>query len=240
MRSTKVPPRTLQSSLPSYRADVREGERLFNQRVGRSALKCAVCHTPQFTTERAGVLIKASVASPGVDRATDLPDGKIPQPLGNKIIRPYSDFLLHDVGTGDGIVQTQHAQLPPPGGQMLLDTFSAQLEEQRKVTIEKEAVPAGCQLELPRVVSRPQPDATEVEQGLAVGGRELDQKTANMIRTAPLWGLAVRPQLLHDGSALTIEDAIRRHSGQALDSRRAFEALSPVQRRQLISFLETL
>jgi CxxC motif-containing protein (DUF1111 family) len=25
--------------------------------------------------------------------------------LGNKIIHPYSDFLLHDVGTGDGIVQ---------------------------------------------------------------------------------------------------------------------------------------
>src|SRR5258708_19590381 len=26
--------------------------------------------------------------------------------LGNKIIPPYSDFLLHDIGTGDGIVQT--------------------------------------------------------------------------------------------------------------------------------------
>ena len=25
--------------------------------------------------------------------------------LGNKRIRPFSDFLLHDVGTGDGIVQ---------------------------------------------------------------------------------------------------------------------------------------
>jgi CxxC motif-containing protein (DUF1111 family) len=25
--------------------------------------------------------------------------------LGNKIIHPYSDFLLHDVGTGDDIVQ---------------------------------------------------------------------------------------------------------------------------------------
>ena len=29
----------------------------------------------------------------------------IPQSLGNKIIHPFSDFLLHDVGTGDGIVQ---------------------------------------------------------------------------------------------------------------------------------------
>lgn len=29
----------------------------------------------------------------------------VPPSLGNKIIHPYSDFLLHDVGTGDGIVQ---------------------------------------------------------------------------------------------------------------------------------------
>jgi CxxC motif-containing protein (DUF1111 family) len=25
--------------------------------------------------------------------------------MGNKIIHPYGDFLLHDIGTGDGIVQ---------------------------------------------------------------------------------------------------------------------------------------
>ena len=25
--------------------------------------------------------------------------------MGNKIIHPYSDFLLHNIGTGDGIVQ---------------------------------------------------------------------------------------------------------------------------------------
>jgi CxxC motif-containing protein (DUF1111 family) len=29
----------------------------------------------------------------------------IPDALGNKIIHPYGDFLLHDIGTGDGIVQ---------------------------------------------------------------------------------------------------------------------------------------
>ena len=29
----------------------------------------------------------------------------VPAPLGNKIIHPYGDFLLHDIGTGDGIVQ---------------------------------------------------------------------------------------------------------------------------------------
>jgi CxxC motif-containing protein (DUF1111 family) len=29
----------------------------------------------------------------------------IPDALGNKIIHPYGDFLLHDIGTGDGVVQ---------------------------------------------------------------------------------------------------------------------------------------
>lgn len=29
----------------------------------------------------------------------------VPDALGNKIIHPYSDFLLHDFETGDGIVQ---------------------------------------------------------------------------------------------------------------------------------------
>jgi CxxC motif-containing protein (DUF1111 family) len=27
----------------------------------------------------------------------------VPDALGNKIIHPFSDFLLHDIGTGDGI-----------------------------------------------------------------------------------------------------------------------------------------
>jgi CxxC motif-containing protein (DUF1111 family) len=29
----------------------------------------------------------------------------VPAALGNKMIHPFSDFLLHDIGTGDGIVQ---------------------------------------------------------------------------------------------------------------------------------------
>ncbi len=29
----------------------------------------------------------------------------VPAALGNKLIHPFSDFLLHDIGTGDGIVQ---------------------------------------------------------------------------------------------------------------------------------------
>ena len=29
----------------------------------------------------------------------------VPEALGDKIIHPFGDFLLHDIGTGDGIVQ---------------------------------------------------------------------------------------------------------------------------------------
>jgi CxxC motif-containing protein (DUF1111 family) len=30
----------------------------------------------------------------------------IPPALGNKVIHPFGDFLLHNIGTGDGIVET--------------------------------------------------------------------------------------------------------------------------------------
>ena len=76
---------------------------------------------------------------------------------------------------------------------------------------------------------------------------ELDQNTADKIRTAPLWGLRVRPQLLHDGTALTIEDAIIRHvvnqagpgpSNVQLPGN--FQALTNDQKRQLKAFLLSL
>src|SRR5262249_62422526 len=69
---------------------------------------------------------------------------------------------------------------------------------------------------------------------------ELAQRPADKIRTAPLWGLRVRPQLMHDGLSLTIEDAIRRHNGQAEGVRLKFEALSAKQKQQLLAFLKSL
>ena len=78
MRSTKVPSRG-----PITR-DVQQGERLFRE-VG-----CAVCHTETIVTARPGTLINGGALT-------------VPNALGNRIIHPYSDFLLHDIGTGDGI-----------------------------------------------------------------------------------------------------------------------------------------
>ena len=70
-----------------------------------------------------------------------------------------------------------------------------------------------------------------IEQG-AASGREF--------RTAPLWGLRVRPSFLHDGRALTIADAILGHAGEATAARDRFGRLDDASRQQLIDFLMTL
>ena len=110
---------------------------------------CARCHVPVLTT--------GANASPVLHR---------------QAVRLFSDLLLHDVSTGDGI---------------------------------------------------PQGAATDRE-----------------IRTPALWGLRFRRPLLHDGSAVTIEDAIRRHGGEAERVRALFERLSVSSRQNLIAFLGSL
>jgi len=57
-----------------------------------SDIGCAMCHIPSITTAPAGTIINGGTFT-------------VPDALGNKIIHPFGDFLLHDVGTGDGIVQ---------------------------------------------------------------------------------------------------------------------------------------
>ena len=80
MRATKAPPRGPIS------ADAQAGSNLFN------SIGCSTCHTPSITTAPGGTLINGGAL-------------RVNAALGNKIIHPYSDFLLHDIGTGDGIVQ---------------------------------------------------------------------------------------------------------------------------------------
>ncbi|HEX8072724.1 MAG TPA: di-heme oxidoredictase family protein [Pyrinomonadaceae bacterium] len=83
MRATRVPPR---DAAVAAQQDAIDGEQLFNK-VG-----CGVCHQPKIITAPVGTVINLGAFT-------------VPQALGNKIIRPYGDFLLHDIGTGDGIVQ---------------------------------------------------------------------------------------------------------------------------------------
>jgi CxxC motif-containing protein (DUF1111 family) len=65
-------------------ASVNAGQVLFN------AINCDTCHTPAITTAPAGTVINGGAFV-------------VPAALGNKIIRPFSDFALHNVGTSAGI-----------------------------------------------------------------------------------------------------------------------------------------
>jgi CxxC motif-containing protein (DUF1111 family) len=66
--------------------DAQAGEKLFTQ------IGCAICHVTTYKTLPPGTRINGGTY-------------KVPKFLGNIFIHPYSDFLLHDVGTGDGIPQ---------------------------------------------------------------------------------------------------------------------------------------
>ena len=59
-------------------------------------------------------------------------------------------------------------------------------------------------------------------------------------RTPPLWGVADSAPYMHDGRALTLEQAIQLHGGQGARAARNFAALSPAAQGQLIAFLRTL
>ncbi|MBI1764275.1 MAG: hypothetical protein HYR56_22855 [Acidobacteria bacterium] len=152
MRATKAPPRDLMlAATPNALA----GAQVFNQ------IGCAICHVPNLVTAPAGMAVNGGTFT-------------LPAALGNKVFHPYSDFLLHDVGTGDGIVQNG------------------------------------------------------------------DQSTANKLRTPPLWGVRTRTRLMHDGLALTYEEAIARHRNEARGVLTRYNALSNAQRTQLLSFLRSL
>ncbi len=71
-------------------------------------------------------------------------------------------------------------------------------------------------------------------------GIEQEAATGDEIRTPALWGLRFRRPLLHDGSAATPFDAIRRHQGEAAGSVVRFHALSAAEREQLLAFLNSL
>jgi CxxC motif-containing protein (DUF1111 family) len=60
------------------------------------------------------------------------------------------------------------------------------------------------------------------------------------MRTPALWGLRHRRPLLHDGSAATVLDAIRRHAMEAWPARLRFEELTQVEVKALVAFLLSL
>jgi hypothetical protein len=80
MRCMKTPPRG------PINASVTAGETTFTQ------IGCATCHVATITTSPAGTVINGGTFT-------------VPAALGDKNIHPYGDYLLHDIASGDGIVQ---------------------------------------------------------------------------------------------------------------------------------------
>ena len=166
-RATKAPPRDeVLAALP----EAKIGERTF-RRIG-----CERCHVSTLTTAPTGRKINGETFT-------------IPGALGNKTFHPFSDFLLHNVGTGDGI------------GIATVEHFGARASYMKRSDIDL---------------------------------------TRNRMRTAPLWGLRVRPRLMHDGGSLTISEAILRHRGEANTAARRFERLPTNEQQNLLAFLPSL
>src|SRR5262245_19220904 len=83
MRATKVPPRD-----PALvgKAQTIAGEQIFHD------IGCDGCHIPTIVTAPVGTVLNGGFFT-------------VSAALGNKTIHPYSDFLLHNIGTHDPIVQ---------------------------------------------------------------------------------------------------------------------------------------
>jgi CxxC motif-containing protein (DUF1111 family) len=81
MRASRAPARD--SILAATAAAIR-GSALFD------SIGCVTCHVRSLLTAPAGTVINGG-------------NDTIPRALGGKVFHPFGDFLLHDVGTGDGI-----------------------------------------------------------------------------------------------------------------------------------------
>ena len=172
MRATKAPARDAQQAATPA---AKQGEALFTK------IGCETCHVATMTTAPAGTLINGGKFT-------------VPDALGNKTFHPYGDFLLHNVGTGDGIVMAA--------------------EEHYGKGVRK----VQWKHRLP----------------------DIDDATANRMRTAPLWGVRTQPMLMHDGASLTFRDAIARHQGEAEHVTRRFDKLSRAEQEAIIEFLKSL
>lgn len=99
--------------------------------------------------------------------------------------------------------------------------------------------PSGIRA-LDRVVFRPYADFLLHDMGALGDGITQASVGGQDMRTAPLWGLRLLTRFLHDGSATTIEDAVRRHAGQGRASSLRFGALTAAEREALLAFLRSL
>jgi CxxC motif-containing protein (DUF1111 family) len=207
MRSLKAPARDQTTATTS---EVIQGAQLFTK------IGCAICHVETIVTGK-------SPASPGGP-------GLHPDALENRTIHPYSDFLLHNVGTGDGIPIA------------LIEHFGRKRVEKRMHELEESRM--GESKQHPK--SKTEDECSESYQTAVLEGEkhpDLLRDTLcarNKIRTAPLWGLRVRSRLMHDGASVELGDAIHRHQGEAEEVTERFSKLKPTEKKAVLAFLQSL
>ena len=108
IRATKVPPRDVTLAATP---EAKNGSTLFE------SIGCAVCHAPTLTTLPAGTPLFGGVY-------------QVSPALGGRTIHPYSDYLVHDVGTGDGIMLAVPEHHGPQFNGMQ-ETFAASANKMR-------------------------------------------------------------------------------------------------------------
>jgi CxxC motif-containing protein (DUF1111 family) len=207
MRSLKAPAK---DTAAAATAEVKNGAQLF------AKLGCPSCHVETIVTGK-------SPAAPGGP-------GLHPDALENRTIHPYSDFLLHNVGTGDGIPIA------------LVEHFGRERVEKRMRELQ---APRAAEAQ-ERQKGTPEDECSESYQTAVLEGEkhpDLLRDTLcarNKIRTAPLWGLRLRSRLMHDGASVQLGDAIRRHQGEAEAVSERFSKLKPAEKKALLAFLQSL
>jgi len=210
MRASKVPPRD--ATLAATAAAMR-GSQLFDT-VG-----CAACHVRTLTTAAAGTKLLAGTYT-------------VPAALGDKIIHPFSDFLLHDVGTGDGIAiaVTEHYGVSDA-------RIAEGYAKSASLYVNGAAAPNAAAQTKSRTAAYKIVDELMGREGFSYAAV---QDARNKLRTPPLWGLRTHSRLMHDGQSVRLEDAIRRHRGEAVTSSARFRKLTPQQQKDLLAFLASL
>jgi hypothetical protein len=100
-------------------------------------------------------------------------------------------------------------------------------------------VPAFTDLKLHDITTGPtDPNAEPLDQNQPAGTPKFFAVNTKFI-TRKLWGVGNSGPYMHHGKFTTMREAILAHSGEALASRRNFEALSAYDRDCLIEYLKT-
>ena len=193
MRASKVPPRD--ETLAATEA-AKRGAKIF-ARIG-----CATCHLSTLTTAKAGTKVNGGQFT-------------VPDVLGGKTFHPYSDFLLHDVGTGDGIAIS------------IVEHYAVPSESIRALYKSKQSAQVSFS-EVDKVMNRAGFSYKAIHDG------------RKKIRTAPLWGLRTHSRFMHDGDSVRLGAAIARHKGEASEVTQKFLQLPLGAKKDVLTFLNSL